>query len=199
MRYFWLFVKKTLRLLLKPLSFAPALVVMYMIFSFSAQDGAQSSAVSTRVTERIVAEIDERFDMGWDAATQEHYVERLNYYVRKSAHVTEYFVLAVTVAVPLYVYGVRGIWLIFCAGAICVGYAGLDEYHQSFMVGRTATIRDVGIDSIGIFPGILVAQFFCFIGRKTIFRPLSLEKHREAKRRSRMRRTDVYQRYRYVP
>ncbi|MDO4284008.1 MAG: VanZ family protein [Eubacteriales bacterium] len=176
MKYIVLFIKKTLRLLLKPLSFVPALLVMYMIFSFSAQDGAQSSAVSTAVTQRLVSEIDERFEMGWDAQTQIHYVDRLNFYVRKGAHVTEYFILAVTVAIPLYVYGVRGIWLIFCAGAICVGYAGLDEFHQSFSGGRTATIRDVGIDSIGIFPGILLSQFLCFIGRKTIFRPLSLEK-----------------------
>lgn len=189
MKYFLLFIKKLLRFILKPLSFLPAILVMCMIFNFSAQDGDQSAALSTKVTQKVVAEINEHMEMGWDEAQQAHYVERMNYYVRKTAHVTEYFVLAVTVAVPLYVYGVRGIWLLVFAGIICVGYAGLDEYHQSFTVGRTATIRDVGIDSIGIFPGILVSQFFCFIGRKTIFRPLSMEKNRKRraqyKRRSR--------------
>ena len=189
MKYFLLFIKKLLRFILKPLSILPAILVMCMIFNFSAQDGDQSAALSTKVTQKVVAEINEHMEMGWDEAQQAHYVERMNYYVRKTAHVTEYFVLAVTVAVPLYVYGVRGIWLLVCAGIICVGYAGLDEYHQSFTVGRTATIRDVGIDSIGIFPGILVSQFFCFIGRKTIFRPLSMEKNRKRraqyKRRSR--------------
>ncbi len=182
MRYFWLFIKKLLRFLLKPLSFVPAILVMCMIFNFSAQDGTESAALSTKVTQKVVAEINEHMEMGWDEAQQAHYVERMNYYVRKTAHVTEYFALAVTVSVPLYVYGVRGIWLLLCAGAICVGYAGLDEYHQSFTVGRTSTIRDVGIDSIGVFPGILISQFFCFIGRKTIFRPLSMEKHRKRRK-----------------
>ncbi len=186
MRYFLLFIKKLLRFILKPLSFLPAILVMCMIFNFSSQDGIQSAALSTSVTQKVVTEINEHMEMGWDEAQQAHYVERMNYYVRKTAHVTEYFTLAVTVAIPLYVYGVRGIWLLLCAGMICVGYAGLDEYHQSFTVGRTATIRDVGIDSIGIFPGILISQFICFIGRKTIFSPLSMEKQR--KRRAQYKR-----------
>ena len=74
-----------------------------------------------------------------------------------------------------YVYGVRGIWLPLLAGFLCVGFAGLDEYHQSFVAGRGPSVRDVGIDSIGIFIGILMVQFFCFLGRITIFRPLAKE------------------------
>ena len=42
---------------------------------------------------------------------------------------TEYFLLALCVSFPLYVYGVRGIWLLLLAGIICVGFAGLDEYR----------------------------------------------------------------------
>lgn len=35
------------------------------------------------------------------------------------------------------------------AGIVCVGFAGLDEYHQSFVDSRTPSVKDVGIDSIG--------------------------------------------------
>lgn len=33
--------------------------------------------------------------------------------------------------------------------AISVGYAALDEYHQSFVHGRHASVVDVAIDSVG--------------------------------------------------
>ena len=45
---------RILRALLKPLSFLPALCLMYMIFSFSAQDGATSSQLSYKVSYTIV-------------------------------------------------------------------------------------------------------------------------------------------------
>ena len=86
----------------------------------------------------------------------------IHYYVRKAAHMTEYFLLAIAISFPLYVYGVRGIWLMLLAGIVCVGFAGLDEYHQSFVDARTPAIKDVGIDSIGAFIGILLVQAFCW-------------------------------------
>ena len=61
----------------------------------------------------------------------------IHYYVRKAAHMTEYFLLAIAISFPLYVYGVRGSWLMLLAGIVCVGFAGLDEYHQSFVDART--------------------------------------------------------------
>ena len=89
---------------------------------------------------------------------------------------TEYFLLAVSVSFPLYVYRVRGIWLLLLAGTICVGFACLDEYHQSFVAGRTPSKRDVMIDSIGIAAGVILVQMICFIGRVTVFRAACQEK-----------------------
>ena len=86
----------------------------------------------------------------------------IEFYVRKAAHMTEYCLLAIAISFPLYVYGVRGIWLILLAGAICVGFAGFDEYHQSFVADRGPSVRDVGIDSIGVTAGILLVQAFCW-------------------------------------
>ncbi len=171
-------MKKLLRYLLKPLSFLPALVVMYLIFSFSSQDGASSAQLSRKVSHKIVVLAEEVLEKDWSEERIEHYTERIHHYVRKTAHMTEYFVLAVTVAFPLYVYGVRGIWLVLSAGIFCVSFAGLDEYHQSFVSGRGASARDVAIDSIGILPGIILVRITGFIGRKTIFRPLTMEKRR---------------------
>ena len=49
MKYIWLFFKTLLRFILKPLSFLPAIIMMYVIFNFSAQDGADSAALSHKM------------------------------------------------------------------------------------------------------------------------------------------------------
>ena len=59
------------------------------------------------------------------------------------------------------------------AGGFCVGFACLDEYHQSFVAGRSPSKKDVLIDSIGVFMGIIVTRIVGWTGRKTIFRPLA--------------------------
>ncbi len=184
MKYVLLTIKKLFRYLLKPLSFVPALCMMYLIFSFSAQDGAQSSQLSSLVGSKLLTQANHILDLEMDAAQIAHYTAALQFYIRKMAHITEYFLLAVSVALPLYVYRVRGFWLLLVAGIFCVGFAGLDEYHQSFVSGRSASLRDVGIDSIGIFAGIYITRIFGFIGRKTIFAPLSLQSPRHKRRTS---------------
>lgn len=176
MNYILLTIKKTFRYLLKPLSFVPALCMMYLIFSFSAQPAVESSQVSMDVGEKLISSANSLFRLDLDAAQIAYYTASLQYYIRKLAHITEYFLLAVSVALPLYVYRVRGFWLVIVAGLFCVSFACLDEYHQYFVDGRSASLRDVAIDSIGIFAGIFLTRIFGFIGRRTIFAPLSLQR-----------------------
>lgn len=183
MKYFKMFLKKLLRYVLKPLSFLPALMMMFVIFNFSAQDGTASSSVSSTVSVRFVQVCDRALDREWSDAQIAHYAERIEHYVRKLAHVTEYFLLAVAVSFPLYVYRLRGWRLVLAAGLFCVCFAGLDEWHQSFVPGRSPSPRDVAIDSIGIFAGIELTRLICFIGRKTIFRPLSMDGRQEEEER----------------
>ena len=51
-----------IRTLLKPLSFLPALMLMYMIYSFSAQPGEVSSEMSYKVSYKLVQTADYVFD-----------------------------------------------------------------------------------------------------------------------------------------
>lgn len=176
MKYILLTLKKTLRYLLKPLSFLPAIVMMYIIFRFSAQPAAESTQVSMAVGEKLISSANNLFSLKLDPAQISFYTASLLHYIRKLAHITEYFLLALSVSLPLYVYRLRGFWLVIVAGLFCVAFACLDEFHQYFVAGRSATPRDVGIDSIGIFIGIYTARIFGFIGRKTIFAPLSLQR-----------------------
>lgn len=157
--------------LLKPLSFIPALLLMYMIFSFSDQEAELSSSISYKVSYTIVKSVDYVFDTGLEEYQISDYAHRINGITRKLAHMTEYFLLAVAVSFPLYVYGLRGILLVLVAGAVCIGFACSDEYHQSFVSGRAASKKDVAIDSFGVLVGILLVRIIGWTGRHTLFRP----------------------------
>ena len=157
-----------LRALLKPFSFIPAILMMYLIFSFSSQDGTASGNLSYKVSEVIVESANEAFELHWSDGDIAYYIERIHYPVRKLAHMTEYFLLAISVSFPLYVYGIRGLWLPILAGGLCVGFAALDEYHQSFVAGRGPSKKDVGIDSMGALAGICAGFIFWWIGKKVV-------------------------------
>ena len=147
--------------------------MMCLIFMFSAQDADESSQLSYHVGVKVLTIANETLDRGWTQRHIEHLSEIGQHYIRKTAHFSEYFLLAVSVAFPLYVYGVRGIWLVLSAGGFCVAFACLDEYHQSFVDGRSPQKFDVFIDSCGVLLGVIITRIIGWTGRMTIFRPLS--------------------------
>ncbi|MCD7866769.1 MAG: VanZ family protein [Clostridiales bacterium] len=170
--------------LLKPFSFAPAVLMMILIFSFSAQTGEVSGELSYEISYQIVETKNEVLGTNKSYYELAAEAESIHYYVRKAAHMTEYFLLAVAISFPLYVYGVRGFWLMLLAGIVCVGFAGLDEFHQSFVSDRTPAVKDVLIDSCGAFVGILMVQAFCWSSTHT---PTGKRK-RKAKRKNKKNR-----------
>lgn len=161
---------------LKPLSFIPALLMMYMIFSFSSQDGIASSQLSYKVSYKIVETGGQILGEDLEPWEIDSIATRFHGVIRKIAHMGEYFLLAIAVSFPLYVYGLRGILLMLVAGFICVAFACGDEYHQSFVEGRGPSKRDVMIDSFGVFWGIVLVRIIGWTGRKTIFRPFGKKK-----------------------
>lgn len=172
--------KTFLRALLKPLSFLPALFMMYVIYSLSGQDGVTSAGLSLKVSIKVVELASKIFDHPLTTEEIMQYADLIHFLIRKCAHVTLYFLLAVSVSFPLYVYGLRGIPLMLVAGAFCISFACGDEYHQSLVEGRGPSKQDVLIDSIGILAGVILVRIVGFIGRMTIFKPLS-KKRKAAK------------------
>lgn len=182
MNYFSLFIKKTLRYLLKPLSFLPALCMLYFILYMSSKEGAASAGMSYQVSHTVVLAYNKVFSKGLSNEALNQLIYQIHPLIRKTAHFTEFFVLAMTVVFPLYVYKLRGILLPLFSELLCVGAAFLDEYSQSFVLGRTSSYRDVMIDSCGAFFGVITAWILCYIGRKTIFKFLSLEDYHKKKK-----------------
>jgi VanZ family protein len=83
--------------------------------------------------------------------------EIIHYYIRKSAHFTEYFVFCLL----LYrsVRGARAGWRWswgLAALFIAASYSALDEIHQAFVASRHASPYDSLIDSTGAFFAVVV-------------------------------------------
>ena len=173
-------LKAFLRAMLKPLSFLPAIGMMCLIYYLSGQDGVTSAGLSLKVSIKVLEIAAKVFDHTLTTEEILYYADIIHFMIRKFAHMGLYFLLAVSVSFPLYVYGLRGIPLMLIAGAFCVAFACGDEYHQSLVEGRGPSKQDVMIDSIGVLAGVILVRIVGFIGRMTIFKPLS-KKRKAAK------------------
>lgn len=151
-------MKRLKSVFLKPLSILPALMMMYLIFGFSAQTGETSGNISYEISYKLVETANVILDKDFTEQELSDYAHKIEYPIRKIAHMGEYFLLALTVSFPLYVYGLRGLRLPLTTFLICVAFACSDEFHQSFVADREPALRDVGIDSIGIVIEIVLWQ-----------------------------------------
>lgn len=125
-------------------------------FGFSGQTGTESGGISRKVT-LIVLNIFGDYEEPL-TSTQEQYVKKAEHIVRKLAHFS--------------IYALLGIWLMGLVSTFNISlvkkfgtsllagmlYASLDEFHQSFVPGRTAMITDVLIDTMGVITGILIVH-----------------------------------------
>ena len=88
-------------------------------------------------------------------------LELIHHVIRKCAHFAEYFILSLLIlrAFARESMGRGSTWALL-AILVVAAYASLDEFHQSFVPGRTALGTDVMIDSRG---GV-VAQIVAWVG-----------------------------------
>ena len=77
--------------------------------------------------------------------------------IRKAAHVVEYLILGVLLVRALREEGLGGPALASAAVALGIGYAALDELHQTFVPSRTGAPRDVAVDATGVVAGVALA------------------------------------------
>lgn len=145
------------------LSLIPVLLIMGMIFGFSAQDGGESGALSGG----MVAWLVERVVPGFAALPphqQESIRSTVGFIIRKTAHFSEYALLGFFLMLHIRQIAKRILVKVHCLWAWAVGtlYAVSDEIHQMFVPGRGPAVRDVCIDSAGVAAGIAL---LCLIWR----------------------------------
>ena len=74
-----------------------------------------------------------------------------DFFLRKLAHISEYTILTLLLINALKEQGLSRKKILLLAISLAFFYAISDEYHQTFILGRNGTFRDVLIDSSGIF------------------------------------------------
>lgn len=134
----------------KAIRWLPALIWMGIIFYLSAQPAQESSELSSVVMHWLLGFVESLLTID---ASFFHLV------VRKGAHLSAYFILAVlmmyAIGSSFYLGKFRSHWIrAGLAFVICVLYAVSDEIHQLFVPGRSGQMSDVGIDAFGALLGI---------------------------------------------
>lgn len=91
-------------------------------------------------------------------------VDIINFIIRKSAHMTEYFILTILFVSLYKEYTNNKNKIIIISIISCFLYACTDEIHQLFIIGRTGQFIDVLIDTIG---GLLfIIPYYIYINKE---------------------------------
>lgn len=157
----------------KMLSFVPTTLILFLIFGFSAQDGESSGSLSFQISLFLVNLVSPLLPAAMSEEILLERAELIHYFVRKAAHMTEYFLLALSLQLPL------STWLskhlvpklrILTGFAATVLFAALDEFHQSFVPGRSGNFTDVCIDSTGALIASVCLLIFYSLYQKKLAR-----------------------------
>lgn len=135
----------------KIISWILVILWMILIFFMSHNNGEQSSGHSNKVVSYIYISITKEQNVS------EEVLNKYTFPVRKLSHITEYLILTLLLINAFNntfrLSNKRKYIFVFL---ILVIYAILDEYHQTFIPGRSGQVIDVLIDSIGIIIGIII-------------------------------------------
>lgn len=145
------------------------LTVAWALMIFNASSAPYSSQSSARLISVVLSWL--------SVSVLPQSLNLLNTLFRKSAHLTEYAVLAVCIYNSVEAANDRSwsrnaaFWALLASGT----YSLTDEFHQLFVPGRHASLFDCAIDTSGALLGLLlfsVAMAFCDGGtRAWLHRP----------------------------
>lgn len=111
-----------------------------LIFGLSGQNGTESSGLSRKVVELFTQ--------------NEEIIDRVEPYIRKVAHFSEYGLGGVLFTLLLVTYKWTDRKIMFIAILLGIWYASMDEIHQLMVEGRNGSIVDVYIDTLGFSTGV---------------------------------------------
>lgn len=140
-----------------------AIAWMVCIFKLSGMSSKNSNGKSTGIIGIFIEdalEITNDYgitDSHPDDSKLEHASELINAPMRKVIHATVYFVLGFFIMLIFSILFDHNNYLlaVLLTLILCIIFAGTDEYHQTFVNGRTGQLLDVIIDSAGAVVGIV--------------------------------------------
>lgn len=131
------------------------LIWMGVIYNFSAQNAEESSNLSQGISKIL-------YNLISSLPRVELEPSLFHSLLRQTAHFLVFFVLALLLINAFRISGFNFNRSTLYTLIIAVIYAALDEYHQSFVPGRTAELKDVLTDSLGIIAGIGIYRTLLF-------------------------------------
>lgn len=126
----------------------PVLLWYGIIWRLSAQTVSQSRGLSSRVLDALLSRISPAYYSA-TAEIQETAIKAFSFYIRKSAHMTCYFLLAIMLfyLLSLWIKSIpRRCGIVV---SLCLIAASVDEFHQKFVPGRSGELRDICVDLVG--------------------------------------------------
>ncbi|WP_123041899.1 VanZ family protein [Cohnella candidum] len=144
---------------------------MAVMFLFSSQPFERQDMrpwlerlVSSQQLERYLSWVD--FTYGGHPVSIEELgaAEFVQFFIRKAAHVTEYAILGCLTLLLLRAIFRGRSYLPIAAALLCFAFAATDEYHQSFVGGRTPLPEDVLLDTLGACLGTVLTLLAIGIG-----------------------------------
>lgn len=150
------------------------IVWMFIIFLFSNMNTMESNSKSKSIVNNVIETTDKITNASEETIKRHHsneYMERSNLIFRKISHAFVFLVLSI-----LWMFLLTNIWKskeiknAFFSLFFCLLYALFDEYHQTFVLGRTGQFTDILIDLSGSFFGVFLFLLFyrrCQVKRNT--------------------------------
>ncbi len=138
------------------------MTILGTIFSFSNQNGEKSGALSQNIAKRITKNIKTMKN----SEEEQIVLRKIEKTIRKLAHFSLYTIVGILLMSLMSTYNIRINKKSAISFYIGFFYAVTDEIHQIFIPGRTSSIKDIGIDCLGVLFGILIITIICkaFIG-----------------------------------
>ncbi|KEO81084.1 VanZ family protein [Tumebacillus flagellatus] len=138
-----------------------SLIWMGVIFWKSSQPYAQQDLkpwMSTLISEETLLGLlpHARFTYDGDAVTYLKPYGFVEFFIRKGAHITEYFILCFFLWQTYASTKLSRFAVYVLAAVTAVLYAASDEWHQTFVPNRTGHPIDVGMDSVGVVLALLI-------------------------------------------
>ncbi len=124
------------------------------IFSFSSDNGEQSGGKSEAVCRFLLNTFDRDFDE-MPLEKQQEKIDGIQFLVRKTAHFCSYALLSALSCLTLISAKVRKSFLLSLGYSLI--FALSDEFHQTFVAGRSGQLGDVVIDFCGALLGAAAA------------------------------------------
>lgn len=140
-----------------------AVIWMITIFKLSGMNSQNSNGKSTDIISLFIEDtldITNEYGITSSHPSDEKLAKAsnlINAPMRKVIHASVYFVLAFFIMTVVNVITDHKYYIatVLISLMICFIFAGSDEYHQTFVSGRTGQLMDVIIDSIGACVGVL--------------------------------------------